>query len=432
VSRQIVEADLTWTGDTFEPGVRIAVDGDGRIADVGALQDAPTRRLEGQALLPGFVSAHSHAFQRGLRGRGERFPDGTGSFWTWREAMYDLVLSLDQSRFVELCTRAFQEMRDAGVTTVGEFHYFHHTTGTDDWAFDEAVLEAARAAGIRIALLETFYQTGGIGRPLGQAQRRFRTRSLDGFWKQMDHLAATIDRRRESLGAAVHSLRAAGIEEIATIQEETRHRKLVLHIHVEEQRKEADETRTAYGKRPMAVLNALFPSADGVTAVHCTHTEPDDLRRFLAAGGRVCVCPLTEANLGDGIPDLTATLGYEGRLSLGTDSNARISLLEEMRWLEYGQRLRHEVRGAVVDAEGHAARRLFDAATAGGAQALGLACGAIEPGRWADFLTVDLTHPLFAEVESDHLLDAIVFGAGNEVITATCVGGEWRNVRRET
>lgn len=426
MSRQIVEADLTWTGDAFEPGARIAVDGEGWIAEVGALQEAPTRRLEGQALLPGFVSAHSHAFQRGLRGRGERFPGGTGTFWTWREAMYDLVLSLDQSRFVELCTRAFQEMRDAGVTTVGEFHYFHHTSGTDDWAFDEAVLEAARAAGIRIALLETFYQTGGIGRPLGPAQQRFRTSSLDGFWKQMDRLAATIDHRRESLGAAVHSIRAAGLEEIAAIHDEARRRNLVLHVHIDEQREEIGESLAVYGKPSMAVLTGLLPSADGVTAVHCTHTAPDDLRRFLVAGGRICVCPLTEANLGDGLPDLAAALDYEERLSLGTDSNARISLLEEIRWLEYGQRLRQEIRGVVVGPAGDTARRLLSAATRDGADALGIHTGAVEPGRWADFCTIDLAHPALAGVEPDRLLDAMVFGAGNEVIVATCVGGEWR------
>src|SRR5262245_11930716 len=173
----VLEADLTWTGERFESGVRVAIGPDGRITGVGALKDAVGERLKGQALLPGFVNAHSHAFQRGLRGRGERFPAGSGSFWTWREAMYGLVGSLDADAFESLCLRTFREMRRAGITTVGEFHYFHHGPEETGWAFDERVLAAASAAGIRIALLEVYYKTGAIGQPLEGAQRRFATPS---------------------------------------------------------------------------------------------------------------------------------------------------------------------------------------------------------------------------------------------------------------
>lgn len=425
----VVEADLTWTGSRFEPAVRIAVAEDGTIARVGRLADPPTRRLPGHAILPGMISAHSHAFQRALRGLGERFPGGAGSFWTWREAMYDLVQRLDRDAFVTTCTRAFEEMLDAGITTVGEFHYFHHSPGTDDYAFDEAVLEAAQAAGIRIVLLNAFYQTGGIGRPLGPAQRRFRTASPAAYWRQMDRLAALADGRRASLGAAVHSIRAAGIEEIAEIHEEARRRNMVFHLHVEEQRREIEECLAAYGKPPLAVLNTLFESAERVTAVHATHSAREDLERFVAAGGTVSVCPLTEANLGDGIPELSAILGEDHRLSLGTDSNARISMLEEMRWLEYGQRLRSETRGVVRDPGGHVARLLLDAATAAGAHQLGIPAGTILPGHHADFAVINLTHTALAGTDPEHLLDALVVGAGNEVVAGTCVGGVWRDAR---
>src|SRR5262245_35108402 len=157
----VLEADLTWTGERFESGVRVAIGPDGRITGVGALKDAVGERLKGQALLPGFVNAHSHAFQRGLRGRGERFPAGAGSFWSWREAMYALVEELDAERLRALSLRAFREMLAAGITTVGEFHYLHHAK-EGDWALDEAVLAAAREAGIRLVLLEVYYRTGGI------------------------------------------------------------------------------------------------------------------------------------------------------------------------------------------------------------------------------------------------------------------------------
>ena len=168
-------------------------------------------------------------------------------------------------------------------------------------------------------------------------------------------------------------------------------------MHVEEQRREIEDTLAAYGRTPMRLLcDELGPG--GFTAVHCTHTSPEDMAAFLARGGRVCVCPLTEANLGDGIPDLSAPHAAGGRLSLGTDSNARISAIEEMRWLEYGQRLRGELRGALTDPRGEVAATTLDAATSGGAAALGIGGGRIAAGKWADFAAVDLTAPPLAGV----------------------------------
>jgi formimidoylglutamate deiminase len=155
VASAIFEPDLLWTGERFEPGYQLEVE-DGRITRIGALGLSPTTRLRGQALLPGMVNVHSHAFQRGLRGRGDRFPAGMGTFWSWREAMYQLVQELDPEPFKRISVQAFREMLAAGVTTVGEFHYFHHTRGTTDYAFDELILESAREAGIRIALLLTY------------------------------------------------------------------------------------------------------------------------------------------------------------------------------------------------------------------------------------------------------------------------------------
>lgn len=420
----IVEADWTWTGTTFVEGVRIAVGEDGRIAEVGT-DAAPTRRLTDRALLPGLISAHSHAFQRGLRGRGERFPEGVGSFWTWREAMYQLVDSLDRERFHALAASAFREMRAAGITTIGEFHYLHHSATGADFAFDEAILAAARDAGIRIVVLSAYYRTGGIGKPLGPAQQRFATASPEEYWAQMDRLAARLDPKREQLGAAVHSVRAASLEDLAAVHGEAVRRGLVFHMHLEEQRQEIEECLAAYHKRPMALVNEILDVDGNFTAVHGTHTIVDDLAEFLEAGGRLCVCPLTEANLGDGIPHLSWPGDGAERISLGTDSNARVSMIEEMRWLEYGQRLRTETRGALANDDGWAARQLLNAATVSGAAALGVAAGRIAPGLWADFCTVDLSHPTLHHIAPEDLLDAIVFGSGNEVMAESCVGGAW-------
>jgi formimidoylglutamate deiminase len=197
-------------------------------------------------------------------------------------------------------------------------------------------------------------------------------------------------------------------------------------MHVEEQRGEIEACVAAYGRTPMAVLCDELESVTNLTAVHCTHTAGADMERFLAQGGTVCVCPLTEANLGDGLPDLALPHRCAGRLCLGTDSNARIAMLEEMRWLEYGQRLRGEMRGALPDAAGSVAGTLLTAATTGGARALGLPAGRMAPGEHADFLAVDLDAPCLAGLSPEQLLDGLVFGAGNEAIAGTFVGGRWR------
>ncbi len=425
----VVAADLTWTGTRFEPDLRVAIDDHGRIAAVGRLPAEPTRRLTARALLPGFVNVHSHAFQRGLRGRGESFPAGAGSFWTWREAMYRLVSELDEAAFRGLCVQAFGEMLDAGITTVGEFHYFHHSNGATDFALDEVVLHAAVEAGIRIVLLQSYYATGGVRRPLEGAQRRFHSVSPEAFWRQMDHLDGLYDPTTQSLGVAPHSIRAAGPEEIASLHDEATRRGLVFHIHVEEQPREIDDARAVYGKRPLELLNDTLGPAERMTAVHCTQSEAADLERYLRMGGGVCTCPLTEGNLGDGIPGALPLIHASGRLSLGSDSNVRISMLEEMRWLEFGQRLASKARGVIVAPDAHTAPALIEIATSGGANALGVAAGRIEAGRWADFAIVDLEHPSLAGCDADTLPAGLAFGAGNEAIAGTCVGGRWRLTR---
>jgi formimidoylglutamate deiminase len=343
--------------------------------------------------------------------------------------MYDLVGSLDRNTFLALAVQAFSEMRDAGITAVGEFHYLHHEEG-EDYAFDQIMLEAAARVGIRLVLLQSFYANGGVGRPLEGAQRRFATPSPDRFLRRLDILTRQLDPATQTLGLVAHSIRAATPDQIRAIHEEAVRRSLPFHMHVEEQRLEIEECRAAYGRTPMAVILDSLDVRDNFTAVHCTHTAPADMERLVRAGGNVCLCPLTEGNLGDGIPALATPHAAGGRLCLGTDSNARFSLLEEMRWLEYGQRLRGEMRGALADATGNVGPTLLAAATAGGARALRLDAGRIAPGAWGDLVAIDLEHPALAGVPAAGLLDAAIFGAGNEVIAGTLVGGRWRATAR--
>ena len=355
--QRVIEADLIWTGRRFESGKQVVVAENGRIDSVTTGHEATSRHPRA-ALLPGFINTHSHAFQRGLRGHGERFPAGMGDFWTWREAMYALVERLDEKELSRLSVQAFEEMRDAGVTTVGEFHYIHHATGGTDYDFDRVVLDAAAAAGIRIVLLQTYYATGGIGQPLGPAQRRFRSPDVEAYWKQMDRLAPALDPRTQSLGAVAHSIRAATIQDIAAIHTEAGRRGMQFHMHVEEQQREVDDCVAAYGRRPMRVLLDSLEIGGNLTAVHCTHTSPEDMRRFLEAGGTVCVNPLTEGNLGDGIPTLepvsvlTDRLGARHRLQRAHLADRGDALARVRPAAAHREARRAEERGRARRADG--------------------------------------------------------------------------------
>jgi len=432
---ETIEAAWTWIGNQFESRMQIKIDADGSIASVDPVDagsDPPDRRLAHSALLPGFVNAHSHAFQRGLRGHGEVGAVTASDFWNWRDAMYRLVEELDESRFYELTLAAFREMRSCGITTVGEFHYLHHRQAHNDqrgdFDFDGRVLEAAAEAGIRLVLLQAFYGRGGIGKELSGAQNRFATRSLDEYWRQFEHLESCTDPATQSLGVVAHSIRSASPEQIVELYTEARRRGLVFHIHLEEQKQEIEDSVLSYGMGPLALLNERLDTAAGLTAIHCTHSTPTDLARFAIHGGFVCVCPTTEANLADGIPDLPAFLGSGGQVCLGTDSNLRISMTEEMRWLEHAQRLRLEKRGIVGGSAESTA--LVEAATRAGAQSLGIESGRIAAGAPADLVEINLDHPILAGWSPQTLLPSLVFGGGDEAVISTCVAGNWRQHRR--
>ncbi len=413
----ILEAPLIWDGEAFQEGWQVVVEGS-RIQETGPLNLAPTHALENRALLPGFVNAHSHSFQRGLRGFGESFPQGQGSFWSWRDAMYHLVETLDEETCFELTRMAYDEMLAAGITSVGEFHYLHHSSRGEDYALDRAILRAARETGMRLVLLSVYYRTGSVGQPLEGAQRRFATNSVADYWRHLDYLGSLLG-PRQSLGVVAHSLRGVPLEDLVELYQGARARDLVFHLHLEEQRKEIEDCIAAYGAGPMALLLDRLPRCEDLVAVHCTHTKVEALREFALRGGQACICPLTEANLGDGIPALAEVPEAWDNLSLGTDSNNRISMLEEMRWLEYGQRLRTENRGLLVNGQARVAPRLLQIATQGGANALGLTSG-IQAGSEAEFVTIDLSHGSLKSWSRDNLPEMLCFG-GDERILETLV-----------
>lgn len=425
---QVIQADLTWTGKRFESGVCVAVDSEGRIAKTDGGDQKVTMRLNNRALLPGMVNVHSHAFQRGLRGKGEEFPKGEGNFWTWREAMYQLVTTMDEKSIYTLSKQAFEEMLAAGVTTVGEFHYLHHDKSCQGFAFDEVVLRAAADAGIRIVLINTYYKTGGIDQPLEGGQLRFRCKDLDEFWAQMDVLEKKIDPATQSLAAAGHSIRAVPIEDFVLLQQEADKRGLVLHSHVEEQLAEISACVGFYHKTPMALLTERLALSPRFTAIHCTHSATADLDNYFETGANICLCPITEGNLGDGFANVPRMVNHQASVCLGSDSNVRISFAEEMRMLEFGQRLVGQRRGVCVDDKARVAEQLYKYATVHGARSLNQRVGAIRADNHADFFTIDLGHPNIAGWTDDTLLASLVFGTSNETISEVCVGGEWRDL----
>ncbi len=411
----VYHPELVWIDGGFCPGKSITVE-EGVITHIGEGDGS-----DKGAFLPGFVNAHSHAFQRGLRGRSETFASGGDSFWGWRDEMYKLVDEVSVDTFRELCVQSFSEMRQAGITTVGEFHYFHHDK-ENDFAMDRAVLEAASEVGIRIVLLHAFYAHGGPRKEsLSAGQLRFSTQDIEAWWKRVDTLAKNVDGTMQRVGTVAHSVRAVDIDSIKEIAIGALHRGMPLHIHLEEQRQEIEACLEEHGVTPMALLNNAIDVSPMVTAVHCTHTAPADMEQWLSTGGNVCLCPLTEANLADGICDMHRIVKQNGCVSLGTDSNARISMLEEMRWMEYVQRLHREERGVCVDNSGSVANYLIDASTKNGARCLGIPAGDILVGKYADFTVINVKHPQLAGCSPETLPAAICFGADNSVIARTII-----------
>ena len=405
--------ELAWLGgERAEAGVVVEVE-DGRITAVRAGAPAPpagSTRLDGLTI-PGLANAHSHAFQRALRGRTH---GGSGSFWTWREQMYSLADRLGPGSYRTLARATFAEMALAGVTSVGEFHYVHHGPGgaryEDPNEMGRAVIDAASDAGIRMTLLDACYLHGGIGEPPSPSQMRFSDGDADAWAERVDALEES---ERVRVGAAIHSVRAVDPESAAIVAAWARERGRPLHAHVSEQPAENDACLDAYGRTPTGVLHDAGALDAEFTAVHVTHPHDDDLS--LLAGSSVCACPTTERDLADGIGPMRR---MSARLVLGTDSHAMIDLFEEARAVELDERLATGERGL------HSASALLHAATADGHACLGWPdAGRIAPGARADLVTVGLDGVRMAGTSADHALEALVFAAGAADVRHVIVDG---------
>jgi formimidoylglutamate deiminase len=409
-----------WASD-----VTIHIDSSGRIARIGPREASGKSGL----LVPGMPNIHSHAFQRALAGRAERAGNGPDSFLTWRERMYELSRRLAPAEIEAIATLLYVEMLEAGYTSVCEFHYLHHGPGGaphgDRAATSRALMRAAAAAGIRLTLLPVLYMHSGFGaQPPEPAQAPF-------VQTVRDYLALLGTLRREEsdtlrIGVAFHSLRAVSPE---AIEEVLAWRAgaapgCPVHIHVAEQLQEVHECETWSGFRPVEWLLDRGLVDDSWCLVHATHMTEAETGSLAATGAVVGLCPTTEANLGDGLFPLVEFLAAGGRFGIGSDSHVSVSPVEELRWLEYGQRLLLGRRNvAASETEPHSGARLVRAALAGGGQALGQQTGRIAVGQPADLVELDGDHPLLRGGDGDELLDRLVFAGNRPLVANVMVAG---------
>ena len=323
--------------------------------------------------------------------------------------MYGLVERMDPDLAYQLAHRCYWEMLQAGIRTVGEFHYLRHQVlGDSDFALDEAVIQAAHDAGIELVLLPAAYEEGGPGVDLSNAQRRFETGGVHRYWERFDQLQGML-RAGQSMQACVHSLRAVPWDQVQRHIAEAHRRGLKLHVHLEEQPRELAEIKAAYGDHPVRLLLDSGLPVEHLVGVHMTHTPESQLVEWLERGATILPCPLTEGDLGDGVPVLPDLPHLKNQLALGTDSNLRISMFEEMRRLEHDQRCRTLRRGALRCGGDAPAEVLWRAASTGGRLALGLS----ESGP---SLAINQRHHLLTSAEDSSLLDALVFGGDERVL----------------
>lgn len=415
--------------------VHLEVAGDGTLASVRPGHEPPagTPAEDVGVCLPGVPNLHSHAFQRAMAGLAERGSAVGDSFWGWRRRMYDFLARLGPEDVEAVATWLQVEMLEAGYTSVGEFHYLHHAADgrpyDDPAEMSRRIVRAARRTGIGLTHLPVLYMTGDFGgAPPEEGQRRF-VHDVGSFLRLLETVSADLaddpDRRA---GLALHSLRAVPPEAIgASVEAADRlDAGAPVHIHVAEQRREVEACLAWSGARPVAWLIDHAPVNGRWCLIHATHMEDVEVERAARSGAVAGLCPTTEANLGDGLFELEGWMGAGGSLGVGSDSHVSVSPVEELRWLEYGQRLRSGARNVAAGREDRSTGRiLLEAAVTGGERALRRGAGGLAPGRRADLVVLDDGHPAMAGREEDDLLDAWIFATTAPAVRHVMVGGRW-------
>ena len=426
-------APMAWVNGSWAKDVLLGVASDGTWAsinaDVGPDQHRDATLLSGP-VLPGLVNAHSHAFQRAIAGMTERAGGGPDNFWSWRDRMYSAAQRITPEQLEAIAALLYAELLQAGYTQVCEFHYLHNDIDGKPYAnpleMSCALVRAAQRVGIGITLLPALYMRSGFAATgLRDDQQRFKSTPASIF-KVCEVIGKQFGRRLVNTGLALHSLRAVGQGALQEAAAYAKARNMPIHIHVAEQADEVADCVATLGQRPVEwLLNHASLDASW-NLVHATHTTPAELQGIKASGATIVLCPTTEANLGDGVFDLPTYAKAQGNWSVGSDSHVTRSWQEELRLLEYSQRLNLRQRNVMPAPAGHSstAAALFNAALAGGSSACGLLAGGLAAGNRADFSVIDTTSPALLGVPKDHVLDAMVFSSPDARLSEVYVAGK--------
>jgi formimidoylglutamate deiminase len=447
-----LRAEHAWLSAGWNGPTEFAIDG-AQLRIVDTQDHAPNAEALGRWVVPGLPNIHSHAFQRAMAGLAEsrsmsalareRDDQKTAaqsravqqdSFWTWREVMYAFAGCIGPDELRAIATQLYVEMLEAGYTQVCEFHYLHHRPDgkpyDDPAAMSLALIEAAQDAGIGLTLLPTLYMSGGFdGRALSERQRRF-GHDVDAYLRLVERLRA-LQSPMLRIGIALHSLRAVPVEAMRSVLQSELAQACPIHIHIAEQIGEVQDCLALRNARPVEWLldNATIDAR--WCLVHATHMNESETARVAASGAVAGLCPTTEANLGDGLFALKPYLDAAGAIGIGSDSHISVSPVEELRWLEYGQRLASRHRNIVATARTPSSgERLFSLALAGGARAAGVTLGRLDAGNQeasprADLLVLDETSPLLAGRDATHLIDSWLFAGNANLVRDVMAGGRW-------
>ncbi len=425
-------AEFLFDGEQWLSSHYFQVDEDGFFQNVPPDEIEPACKENAVQLgvvIPGFINCHSHSFQRAMAGLGERLSgrQTKDSFWTWREQMYRLAHWLTPETFRVVADWLYVEMLEAGYTSVGEFHYLHKKSSGDCYQdpceMAQQLIDSAQETQIRLCLLPAFYQRAGIDQSLLPRQFPFGMESLKEYQNYHQQLSKRLPSGFK-FGVVAHSIRAVERTQLREFAQEYNRGGIPIHIHIAEQPAEVAESQRAYGKRPVEFLLNEVDLNQRWTLIHATHTTPEERHGIVDSGATVGICPITEANLGDGIFPMKDFLAEGGRIAIGSDSHIRIDPFEELRWIEYSQRYQLGSRACLSNqASPSPGYRLATECYRGGSQSLMLKTGFLKEGFHADFLVLRQDHPAMLRLNPETFWDELIFAGSRELVQEVYTSG---------